>query len=196
MEEILLVNPRRRKRRRHANPRRHRRAHARRRKGGFRRRRLMNPRFSVRSVTGEITPAIIGAAGALVLDIGMAYLPLPDMLKAGWGKTVAQLAAALALGFVAAKVPGVTRRTAQVGTLGALTVVAYNAIRPLAAQAIGDKVRGLSGLADFGDFEGNTMGAYMNAAPALLPRSPVVNAQTGMGAYMQRQLGTAGNDFF
>lgn len=203
MEEILLVNPRRRKRRAKRSKWYSVKAHQRNprhRRGGHktRRRRLRNPRFgmpSVKSITGEIGPALIGAVGAMGLDIGMAYLPLPTMLQSGWGKVAAQLGGALALGFIAAKIPGVGRSRAQAATLGALTIVAYNAIRPLAASTIGDKVKGLSGLADFGDFQG--MGAYMNPAPALLTRSsPIANAQSGMGAYMQRSLGATAGDFF
>lgn len=193
MEEILLVNPRRRKRRA-KKARSHRRS---RRRHGRSHRRLRNPRafgrsLSIRGITGEVTPAIVGALGAMALDVGMAYLPLPSFLQSGWGRTLAQLGGALALGFVAARVPMVGRRNAQIATLGALTIVAYNAIRPLAAQSIGDKVKGLSGLADFGDYDGGgamgaymnpQLGAYMKPAAALLPgRSPI--ASMGMGAYL------------
>lgn len=191
MEEILLVNPRRRKRRAKKS-RRSRRRH------GFRARRsrrLRNPRMglpSVRGIAGEVTPALIGAVGAMGLDVAMAYAPLPDALRSGWGRTAAQLAGALLLGFVASRVPFVGRRNAQIATLGALTIVAYNALRPLAADSIGAKVKGLSGLADFGDYQMGAymnprLGAYMNPAPALLPgRSPVAAMQgaSGMGAYI------------
>lgn len=202
MEEILLVNPRRRKRRlrrgksraRRSNPHRHR---ARSRRGGFRirRRRLRNPRMglpSLRSIQGEVVPAVIGAGGALALDIGMAYLGnyLPAVLQSGWGRTLAQLGGALGLGFLAARVVG--RRNAQIGTLGALTVIAYNAIRPLAADALGDKVKGLSGLADFGDYtptmgaymQNGRLGAYMQPAAALLPGTSTAMGRRQMGAYM------------
>lgn len=205
LEEMLIVNPRRRKRRSRKS-RSARRRYRSRARGGFRtrRRRLTNPRFklpSVGGITRDLIPAAIGAGGALALDVGMAYAGnyLPDQLKSGWGKTLAMLGGALALGYVAAWVPGVGKRNAQIATLGALTIVAYNALRPLAAQAIGDKVKGLNGLADFGDYEMGAymnprLGAYMNAAPALLPsaaRSPVAAAQS-MGAYM----GATGGDYF
>lgn len=192
MDELLLVNPRRRKR--HAKRSR---SHRRSRAGGFRvrRRRMRNPRGlglpSVRGVMGDIVPAAIGASGAIGLDVLMAYLPLPDMLKSGWGKNLGLLAGALALGFVGSRVPFIGRRNAQIMTLGALTVVAYNVIKPLAAQTLGDRVKGLQGLADFGDYSSNGMGAYMNPAPALLPsaaRSPIAAGQQ-MGAYMNPQLG-------
>lgn len=131
--------------------------------------------MSVRGATHVLVPAVTGALGAMALDIGMAYVPLPTQLQSGWGKTLAQLIGALGLGFLAAKVPFVGRRNAQIGTLGALTVIAYNAIRPLAAQAVGDKVKGLAGLADFSDYSPAMgaymqprLGAYMNPAPLLL----------------------------
>lgn len=204
MEEILLVNPRRRKRRsrrRHrsriANPRRHR-ARARSR-GGYRtrRRRLRNPRMrmpSIRGITGELMPAAIGAGGAMAVDIGRAYFGnyLPGFLQAGWGRTLAQLGGALGLGYIAAKVVG--RRNAQIATLGALTVIAYNAIRPLVSDAIGDKVKGLAGLADFGDYT-PAMGAYMNPAPMLTAggmSTPIARRQ--MGAYMRSGLGGGYSD--
>jgi hypothetical protein len=132
--------------------------------------------LSVKGATHALVPAVIGAGGALALDIGMAYAPLPAMLQTGWGKTLAQLIGALGLGFVAAKIPFIGRRNAQIGTLGALTIIAYNAIRPLAAQTLGANVKGLSGLADFGDYTPSMgaymnprLGAYMNPAPLLLP---------------------------
>ncbi len=200
MEEIILLNPRRRKRARKSRAHRSHRRHRARSRGGFRtrRRRLRNPRMglpSLRGITGEIMPAAIGAVGAMALDVGMAYTAgyLPDALKSGWGKTLVQLAGALALGYLGARIPGVGRRNAQIATLGALTIVAYNAIRPLAADAIGSKVKGLNGLADFGDYDGMgaymnpRLGAYMNAAPALLPGrgSPLVSAQRSLGAYVE-----------
>lgn len=188
-EEILIVNPRRRKRRRKSSGKRARRRYSARRRGGYRvrRRRLRNPRMfgrslSVRGATNAVMPAVVGAAGAMALDVGMAYLPLPAFLQSGWGKTLGQLGGALLLGFVAGKVPFIGKRNAQIATLGALTIVAYNALRPVVAQFAGDKIRGLSGLADFGDYRG--LGAYMNPAPMLTNsrRSP-------LGAYMQPQLG-------
>lgn len=137
-------------------------------------------------------PAIIGAAGALALDIGMAYAPLPTSLQSGYGKTLALLAGALGLGFIAAKIPLIGKRNAQIATLGALTIVAYNALRPLAAQSIGDKVKGLSGLADFGDYTPalgaymprRGMGAYMNPGAILAPGAGSPLARKTMGAYM------------
>lgn len=134
----------------------------------------------------------------MALDIGMAYLGsyLPSFLQAGWGRTLAQLGGALGLGFAASKLVG--RRNAQIATLGALTVIAYNAIRPLVSDAIGDKVKGLAGLADFGgDFGDYTpaMGAYMNPAPLLSAggsSTPIARRQ--MGAYMRSGLGGGYSD--
>lgn len=153
-------------------------------------------------IKGDIVPAAIGAGGAIALDVGMAYANdyLPDMLKSGWGRTLAMLGGALLLGFAGAHIPGVGRRNAQIATLGALTVVAYSAIKPLLADSIGSKVKGLNGLADLGDYNQfgaymprTGMGAYMNPAPALLPgRSPVAAAQAGMGAY----IGTSAGEYF
>lgn len=194
-EEILLVNPRRRKRK----SRKARRAYsARRRSRGsrVRRRRLRNPRsgfggsaLSIRGAQHAIVPAVVGAAGAMVLDIGMSYLPLPASLQAGWARTAVQIAAALALGAIGGRIPFVGRRNAMLASGGALTVIAYNALKPVVAQAIGDKVQGLGGLADFGDFRGL---GFTSAAPLLA--GPRVGAyQRPLGAYQRPGVGAYQN---
>jgi hypothetical protein len=201
-QEILLINPRRKKRvksrrrrrsARAANPRRRRRHSV----GGFRRRRRhSNPRFSVRGVTGLILPAGTGALGAVLLDVLLAYVPVPDNLKSGILGTVTKAAGAIALGFGAGKVFG--KRTGVLFTGGALTVIAYQLVRQLAADSLGDKVKGLSGYADFVDYQGsagggqvNGMGAYMpNAQLGYVSPAGVVNGAPqsdglgAMGAYM------------
>lgn len=206
LEEILIANPSRRKRRHRKHGKRHRRLanphrfHMKR-HGGRSRRRLTNPRFTARGVVSTITPAVIGAGGAMLLDVGMAYLPLPTALQSGWGKVAAQVGGALALGFLAGKVRFIGHRNAALFTGGALTIIAYNALRPMIAQAIGDKVKGLSGLADFGDYRG--MGAYINPAPVLQGSSGVGAylpsggaLRTRMGAYYPGMGGTYSEDMF
>lgn len=185
-EEILTVNPRRRKRRRSRNARRSRRAHSKRRRianprrgGRFvaRRSRRRNPRGlaipSFRGVTAAIIPAGTGAVGAIGLDVLLAYVPLPDMLRAGWGRIAIRIAGAIGLGFLAR--PLVGTRNAQLFSAGALTVIAYDVLRTFAGQTIGDKVKGLAGIADFQDYR---LGAYMRPAAAL----PAPNGR--LGAYM------------
>lgn len=157
-----------------ANPRRRRR---RSRMGGIRRRRVRNPRFgggglSVNRIVRQLIPASIGAAGAVGLDVALAYIPIPEQYKTGWLGTGVKVAGAVALGMLAGKVVG--KEKGQLFTAGALTVLAYQVLRNLASTTLGSSVKGLSGVADFEDLN---LGAYMRPA---LP-SP---AARGVGAYM------------
>lgn len=156
--------------------------HVRRSRKGGRRRRVANPfggRLSVRGATGYIMPAATGAVGAMLMDVGLSYADrwLPDFLKAGWGRVGAQALIALGLGYLGSRVNFIGRKNAALFASGALTVVAYNALRPVIAGAIGDRVPGLGGLADLRDFN-----AYMNPAAMLTGGAPV--SDNGMGAYM------------
>lgn len=152
------ANPRRRRRRNPVgaymtalagNPRRRRHHVARRRIG---RRRSRNPRFSVGGVMRQVIPAAIGGAGALGLDMALAVLPVPDMLKSGPLAILTKIAGAIGLGYVAGMVIG--RERGRLVTTGALTVVAYNAIKQVAQQVAPT----LPGLADYEDYQ---IGAYM-----------------------------------
>lgn len=195
---IVTVNPfmakGRRHRHRRKNPLRHaRRAHYRvhnrmRARRHHRRHRMRNP-FSTRGLIGQIAPALIGAGGAVATDVAMAYLPLPTILQSGWANILTRAAVAVGVGYVAGMVTS-TRIGQEVGA-GGLIVVAYSALKQALAPTLGTSIKGLSGLADFGDYTpayssfpiGSTygmagMGAYM--------RSP------GMGAYMQPRLGSFG----
>lgn len=212
-EQILLVNPRRRRRRKSATARRRvrrknprvsrvRRRRIKRAAGyvvGARRirRRKLNPRVrrrrrnprlgglgipSVKGIIGQIVPAATGAVGAVGLDIALAYLPIPDQYKTGWLGTGVKVAGAIGLGVLAGKVVG--RQRGQLFTAGALTVIAYQVIRKLAKDTLGDNVKGLSGVADFTDLQLGPrisgLGAYMRPA---LP-APAGSQMNGLGAYM------------
>lgn len=198
-EQILLVNPRRRRRKKNARRSRRRVSRIRRRRlknpfaavnprrrrhrsHGIRRRRR-NPRaigrsLSVRGIVSQLIPAATGAVGAVGLDIALSYIPVPDAYKTGWIGTGVKIAGAIGLGMLAGRFVG--RERGKLFTAGALTVIAYQVVRGLASQALGDKVKGLSGVADFTDLQlssniaGDGMGAYMR--PAL--------AGPGLGAYM------------
>lgn len=164
----------RRRRRRHAssvtvarrNPVR-RRYHHKRRRIHVRR----NPMPSTRGLTSTLTGAAIGAGGA----IGLSYLwktlspKLPASLQSGMTGTLAQGAAAVALGWGASKVLG-----RNVGTgiaVGALTVIFFN----LATSYMsGAGAGGLSsyGVGSYGGAYANLLaspygGSYGYAAPAL-----------------------------
>ncbi len=141
-----------------------------------RRVRARNPRFDIKGIIGNyLIPAGIGGAGALALDIGLSYVPLPTMLQTGIPNAAVKVAGALALGFVGGKVLG--RDKGKAITAGALTIVAYNLMRKL-VQQYAPSVPGLSG-----DYRDMSVGAYMsgtgyNPAPML----------QGVGAYMDSNL--------
>jgi hypothetical protein len=159
MNEILLVNPRRRRRktatkkrrapsrrRRNpvaANPRKRRRvrrnpvaANPRRRRRASSRRRRRNPvkAFNTRNIQGQLKTASTGALGAIALDVGLAYLPLPTPLKAGMVGKLAKGAAAIALGVVAHRFLKVSAVNANRMTEGALTVQLHGIGRELLSQ--------------------------------------------------------------
>lgn len=151
MNELLLINPRKRrgKRRRGrkrnpvvANPRRRslRRAHR-----SFRRRRN-NP--SMRSMTRQLMPQIInaaqGAGGALLTDAAFTYIPLPAMLKTGPMGIVSRALMAFGVSMLSGFVVG--NRVAGHFLEGALTVQAYGIMRPLIAGFVplaGHEIEGM-----------------------------------------------------
>lgn len=112
----------------------------------------------MRGITGALVPAAIGGAGAIGLDVALAYIPLPAMLQAGWGRVAVQLVGAFGLGFIASKVAG--RHNGQLVAAGALTVTAYSALKQVLAPTLGQSVKGLSGLADFSDYRPAWPGEY------------------------------------
>lgn len=151
--ELVLVNPRkrgRRKTRSAAQKRATRKLVASNKKRGRRRnpsppgtrrkrsyRRKSNPRariFSQRNIMEVSTAAAMGAAGAIGLDIALAYIPLPAMLKTGITGKLTKAAGAIALG-AAAKMSGLAKdKTARDMTVGALTVQFTGIGRDLLAQ--------------------------------------------------------------
>lgn len=182
---------------------------------GSRRRRARhhNP-FSTRGLSKSIGPVLIGAGGAVGLDVLMAYLPLPTTLQSGWMNILARAAGAVALGFVAGKVAG--RDVGKEVAAGGLVVVAYSGLKQVLAPTLGTSIKGLSGLADFGDYRpavpaysgqsaamvGGGMGAYMvpRMGAYMNPASILTQAGAGaspvrakqMGAYMRASLGNFG----
>lgn len=166
---LPMVAPRR--RRRAANVRRIR-----------RRSRRINPRFSlgglsVRGVLSNLAPAAIGGAGALGVDVALAYLPLPDQLKSGWLNTLTRVGAAFAVGIGVGMLTD--KRKGQIATLGGLTVIAYDVIKGAVRDNFPD-VKGTGGVADYQDY---TVGAYMNGGGAPALPAP------GTGAYMDPTMG-------
>ena len=124
-------------------------------------RRARNP-IGMTGIMGSITDAAIGAGGALAVDMAFNYLPLPVNLKTGMAGTAAKAATAILLGTVGRKVLG---RTAGKMAAGALTVIAYDAMKAFVPGA-GAAVAGLG---------------YMNPG---LPAGYL--PQQGMGEYIRQ----------
>lgn len=220
LPQIVVVNRMaRHRRRKHARVKnRHHRHHAARSSNRFhhkRRRRVSNP-LSIpgipKSISGDLVPALLGGAGAVGVDVLLAYLSpyLPATFATGWGRLAAQVAAAIGVGYGVGL--GFGKRTGDAAMVGGLVVTAYSGLRQVLAPTIGTSVKGLSGLADFSDYNqaaagqfavggnitGAGLGAYMRPGMgAYMPRAQLgymnpgailtgYRQKQGMGAYMAR----------
>jgi hypothetical protein len=150
--ELLLVNPKHRKRRRKMsalqksyfgkNPRRHRRRRSLLSSNPRRHRRYSrNPKsrrvrynfssnpanFSLKQVTSEFGPAVIGAGGALVVDWIFGNIPLPPTLTTGIMLPVTRIGAAIGVGVLAGMIAG--KATGEKVAVGALVVTSYSIIK-------------------------------------------------------------------
>ena len=131
--------------------------------------------LSVRGVMNQLIPAAIGGTGAVGLNVALAYLPIPDTLKTGPLAIATKIGGALLLGWGAGKLIG--RHNGQLVTLGALTVVAYDVIRQLVAQAMPT----LPGLADYEDMR---LSAYQNGNLGYVNPASIVRNDT-LAAYQE-----------
>lgn len=136
-------------------------------------------------------PALIGGAGAVGLDLawgyGASYLPV--QIQTGWAATAAKVAAALGIGYALQRWAPVSKTAVRSGVLGAVTVIAYQAIRDFAKQSF-PTAKGLGGYADYVDYSlmaDRRVGAYMpsRAVPGMgfYNPAPLLDAAP-MGAYM------------
>lgn len=163
-------------RRRKLNPRRRHRA------------RRHNPGFSVRGIVNQLIPAAIGGAGAVGLNVALAFLPVPETLKTGPLAIATKIGGAIGLGWLAGMAIG--RENGRLVTLGALTVVAYDVIRQFAAQAMPT----LPGLADYEDMR---LSAYQrpDGLGYVNPASIVNGGSNPLAAYQnsEHEMGNFGD---
>jgi hypothetical protein len=75
-------------------------------------------------IPSKIVPAMVGAGGALAVDMAWGYLPIPASLQTGPLAPVTRIGAILAMGYAAKFVAGETY--AQEFTVGGLTVTMYD----------------------------------------------------------------------
>jgi hypothetical protein len=75
-------------------------------------------------IPSKIIPAMVGAGGALAVDMAWGYLPIPASLQTGPLAPVTRIAAILGMGYAAKFIAGETY--AQEFTVGGLTVTMYD----------------------------------------------------------------------
>ena len=186
MSELVLVNPRRKRRkttrRKTAKrPARRRTTRAKRATPTRRRRRTVrrNPKLSFRSITRDaLTPALVGAGGALSLDVAFGALPIPANFKTGPLGSLTKIAGALVLGKVAGNV--VNKRFGEQATVGAVTILGYSMLKNIITQNMPQLP--MSG-SDFAFNPYPSMGEYM-------PMSEYVGASDQLG-YMNAGMGVS-----
>lgn len=82
-------------------------------------------RFTVQGfMQHTLMPSVMGAAGALGINMAIGFLPLPPMMKTGPMRTLTTIVGAAAIGAVASNF--VKRETAQQAVAGAITISLYN----------------------------------------------------------------------
>lgn len=155
------------------------------------RRRKLNPRGSRRrryrrnpiglpslgSITSQLTAAGIGAAGAMAVNFGLSFLPLPDALKTGYARHGVRLASALVLNMLAKKFLG-NKPWINQATAGALTVIVYDigkAAISTAAPEVAARLGEYEDVSLSGDLDGDE-GFYDPAS---------VLSDNGTGAYLE-----------
>ena len=174
MSELVLVNPKRKRRRKTTR----RRKSVARRAPTRRRRTRRNPKMKVAESFG---PAMVGAGGALGLDMIWGMLPLPGNMKTGIMGSLVKIGGALIIGQMSKGFLG--KRTGENLTVGMVTVLTYDMAKGLIAQNmpnvplseyIGSELSG-------SNFAYNpTPGlGYMNAGQGVM-----VNGGHTMGAYV------------
>jgi len=141
---------------------------------------------SARGVKGLAIGAGVGAVGAVALDYlwqyGSSYLPAS--LQSGYIGTFAKGAVAVGAGWLASKAIG--KHAAVAGTLGALTVIGYQLIHQLVAQAAPTAAIAATTTTATPAVAG--LGAYMQRGPLgwVSPGTPLALRGLGrVGAYMQ-----------
>lgn len=163
-------------RRRAHNPYRHRR-HRAKNLFGMHRRRRHNPDMTA-NLSQDLIAAGIGAASAVVVDVALAYAPIPAGWASGWGQVLTQGVGSILVGMAAGMIGG--QRMGALATVGGLTVTAYGALQLALGPTVGQNIKGFGGLADFSDFGRmpRRVGAYIAPNPGL----PVLSTAGGARA--------------
>lgn len=136
-------------------------------------------------VINTVKNSVIGASGALAVDVAFNKLPLPAFLKTGQMAHVSKAALAVGVGMLVSRFANkdLGNRLAE----GSITVTAYTALRGMVGGALG-----LSGIEDFNSpyydpTNINGMGFYNPALPMNGMGEYVSGADAGMGMYMENE---------
>lgn len=138
--------------------------------------------FSIRSITSDFGPAIMGAGGALVVDWIFGNIPLPATMTTGMMLPVTRLAAAIGVGALAGMALG--RATGEKVAVGALVVTSYSIIK----NFIQTNVPSLT-LARFVP-AGNLRGLPGNGMGYISPARPMARMQAQIAGPMNNPLGS------
>ena len=99
--------------------------------------RRSNPITFAKALPDIIVPSLVGAGGAVGMDIAWGYLAampaVPAVLKTGWGRTAAKAISSIAIAAVMGQVK-MLKDFAQPFAIGAVTVLAYETLRGFMAQ--------------------------------------------------------------
>ena len=79
------------------------------------------------TLQSSVMPVAIGAGGALLTDLAIGYLPLPDTVKTGMMRPITRGGVAIGLGIIAGMLT--SKATGAKVMAGALTVVVYSEVK-------------------------------------------------------------------
>lgn len=78
-------------------------------------------------LSGKVLPGLVGAGGALAIDLAWPHLPIPDSLKAGPLAPVVRIAGAIGVGMAASAIGGKKFGNEAMG--GAIVVTLYDLLK-------------------------------------------------------------------
>lgn len=103
-----------------------------------RRRRYRPNPMRMGSVAGftkhTLMPSVVGAAGALGIDVILGFLPIPPQFKTGHMRAIVKIAGAVGVGILASNF--MKRETAHQIAAGAITVTLYDVMKGYLRQAV------------------------------------------------------------
>lgn len=130
MNEILLINPRKRKVKKRRSVSRRRKNPIKRRKSYAKKRRVRRRNPTARGLVNQFfMPALVGAGGGLALDIALGFIPIPLQLKTGVAGYAVKAAGAIGIGMLLKNFKLVRPKTALDMTVGALTIQLHGAMK-------------------------------------------------------------------